>query len=223
MALLRFARLSAALVSFAFVCAISIASAAELTGRVVAIADGDTFTLLTNAKEQVRVRLTEIDAPESGQPWGQRAKQDLSALIFSQPVRVIYTGKDQYGRTLGRVHVGDKDVNGEMVRIGSAWAYRQYLTDTSFLRIEEGARAAKRGLWSLAAEQIVPPWEWRSSGRASAAASTVAPSQSGQQCGAKRVCRQMSSCAEARFYLNVCGVRSLDGDHDGIPCENLCR
>jgi endonuclease YncB( thermonuclease family) len=200
-----------------------VANASELVGRVVGVTDGDTITVLTDSKERVKVRLTEIDAPESGQPWGQRAKEALSALVFSQRVHVIYNGRDQYGRTLGRVYVADKDVNAEMVREGSAWAYRQYLTDRSFLSIEAEARAAKRGLWSLSTQQTVPPWEWRNGARQNATASSVAPPAASQTCGAKRVCRQMTSCAEARFYLNVCGVRSLDGDHDGIPCENLCR
>src|SRR5262245_27314377 len=113
------------------VCTGGAASSSELRGRVVFVADGDTFTLLTDDKQQVRVRLAEIDAPEGGQPWGNRAKQALSVLVFSQPVRVVYTGRDQYGRTLGRVYVAGKDVNAEMVRSGNAWAYRQYLTDSS--------------------------------------------------------------------------------------------
>jgi hypothetical protein len=41
-------------------------------------------------------------------------------------------------------------------------------------------------------------------------------------CGGKRRCGQMQSCAEARFYLQNCGVRSLDRDGDGVPCESLC-
>jgi endonuclease G len=49
------------------------------------------------------------------------------------------------------------------------------------------------------------------------------PSASMGQCGAKTTCRQMSSCEEAKFYLNTCGVKSLDGNSDGIPCSKLCK
>jgi hypothetical protein len=49
------------------------------------------------------------------------------------------------------------------------------------------------------------------------------PLQSSFTCGAKRTCKQMSSCPEARFYLASCGVGSLDRDGDGVPCEGLCR
>jgi len=44
----------------------------------------------------------------------------------------------------------------------------------------------------------------------------------GQSCGGKRYCREMTSCAEARFYLETCGLSQLDGDGDGSPCESLC-
>jgi len=45
----------------------------------------------------------------------------------------------------------------------------------------------------------------------------------GWACGEKRRCRQMTSCEEARFHLEVCGARGLDGNGDGIPCNSLCR
>ncbi len=44
----------------------------------------------------------------------------------------------------------------------------------------------------------------------------------GFSCGSKKTCGQMNSCAEARFYLNQCGLRRLDRDNDGIPCESIC-
>jgi endonuclease YncB( thermonuclease family) len=225
---------------------IAVAAAAELTGRVVAVADGDTFTLLMDNKEQIRVRLTEIDAPESDQPWGMRAKEALASLVSSQTVRVVTAGRDQYGRTLGRVYVAGKDVSAEMLRTGSAWAYSQYLTDTSLLGIQKQAQIDHRGLWSLSMQDRVPPWDWRHNGPRKGVTYTVdlpqaahplrrnpprdppdysiAPSEvADQQCNGKRFCRQMTSCAEARFYFKVCQVHSLDGDNDGIPCEIMCR
>ncbi len=39
------------------------------------------------------------------------------------------------------------------------------------------------------------------------------------QCEEKTICSQMNSCKEAKFYLQNCGVKRLDKDNDGIPCE----
>jgi endonuclease YncB( thermonuclease family) len=117
------------LIALLVILATASVDAAELTGRVVAVTDGDTLTLLTSERRRLTIRLVEIDAPEGGQPWGQRSKQQLSELVASRQVRVVENGKDQYGRTLGRIYVGDVDVNAEMVRTGSAWAYREYLVD----------------------------------------------------------------------------------------------
>ena len=80
----------------------STSQASDLTGKVVGITDGDTFTLLTADKKQVKVRLAEIDAPESGQPYGDKSKQALSGLIFGKEVRVVVQTTDRYGRTVGR-------------------------------------------------------------------------------------------------------------------------
>ncbi len=46
--------------------------------------------------------------------------------------------------------------------------------------------------------------------------------QTAFQCGAKRYCKQMKSCREACYYFIKCGLRRLDRDRDGIPCENVC-
>ena len=52
--------------------------------RVVGITDGDTVTVLDEQNQQHTIRLAEIDAPERGQPWGDRSRQALSALVFSK-------------------------------------------------------------------------------------------------------------------------------------------
>ena len=203
------------------------AFAVELTGKVIAIADGDTLTVLSADQQQIKIRLAEIDTPESGQPYGSRARQALAALAFGKQVRIVETDRDRYGRTVGRVYVGGMDVNAELVRQGAAWVYRQYAKDPALFALEDEARAAKRGLWALPEAQQIPPWEWRKAGRqpAPAAAPPVAlpPPTDAFTCGVKRYCREMTSCAEARFYLNNCGLSRLDGDRDGTPCESLCR
>ena len=143
---------------------LSAVHAADLSGKVVAIADGDTFTLLTAEKQQFKIRLAEIDAPESGQPYGNKSKQTLSGLIFGKDVRVVVQTTDRYGRTVGRPYVGDLDICAEMVRLGAAWAYREYLRDQTLLTLESDSRARGRGLWGTSEAQALPPWEWRRAG-----------------------------------------------------------
>ena len=89
----------------------------ELSGKVVAVADGDTLTVLFNHR-QVKVRLTEIDAPEKKQQFGNRSKQSLSDLCFNKTATLADTGKDRYGRTLARVYCDGVDANAEQVRRG---------------------------------------------------------------------------------------------------------
>ena len=146
---------------FVALLSVSAAWAETVTVHVVGVQDGDTITVLTASKDSYRVRLVEIDAPESGQPYGARAKQALSGLVFDKRVVIDVQGTDTYGRRLGRVSLGNLDVNAEMIRTGHAWAYREYLTDAALLMLEDEARKQKRGLWSLPASQRIPPWEWR--------------------------------------------------------------
>ena len=124
---------------FVFLLLSAPAMSSELQGHVVSIADGDTFTLLTANKQQVRIRLAEIDTPESGQPYGNRAKQALSDLVFGKDVRIEVQDIDRYGRTVGRPYVGDVDECAELVENGFAWAYRQYLRDPKLLELEKEA------------------------------------------------------------------------------------
>ena len=86
---------------------------------VVSIADGDTLTLLVDGREQVKVRLAEIDTPERRQPYGNKAQQALVALAFDKDAIVMWSERDRYGRVVGRVFVDGLDVNAEMVRGGA--------------------------------------------------------------------------------------------------------
>ena len=196
------------------------ATSSELQGRVVSIADGDTFTLLTADKKQIRIRLAEIDTPESGQPYGNRAKQALSELVFGKDVRVDVQTIDRYGRTVGRPYVGDIDVCAELVENGFAWAYRQYLKDPKLLELEQEAQDSNRGLWGLPEYEQIAPWDWR---RGKRTPTSISNPPKAFTCGSKTYCRDMVSCDEAMYYLRSCGLSRLDGDKDGIPCESICN
>ena len=149
----------------AFCSFVEIAQAGTLSGRVVAVHDGDTITVLDINRTQHKIRLAGIDAPESKQAFGSRSKQNLSNLIYNRQVTVNWQKYDRYGRRVGVVLVDGHDVNLEQVRAGMAWWYRQYARDQSpadrrlYEAAENDARKAKRGLWVDA--NPVPPWEWR--------------------------------------------------------------
>ena len=115
--------------------------------------------------KQYKIRLAEIDTPERNQPYGSKAKDVLSDLVFNKEVKAEAQDVDRYGRYVARIYVGELDVSREMVRLGAAWVYRQYLRDKSLLEVEAEAKAAKRGLWSLQEAQNIPPWEWRRGSR----------------------------------------------------------
>jgi endonuclease YncB( thermonuclease family) len=199
-------------------------TAAEWSGTVVGISDGDTLTVLNADKRQVKIRLAEIDAPESKQAFGTQSKKSLSGLCFKKAAVVDDHGTDKYKRTLGRVRCEGIDANAEQVKRGMAWAYRQYLTDPAIAELEEQAKAAGAGLW--ADSEPTPPWEFRHGGKSAKAVKVSVEStepSSGFECAGKSKCGEMSNCAEAKFYLNECGVGRLDRDHDGVPCEAICR
>jgi len=198
-------------------------AAGTLSGRVVAVSDGDTLTLLTKDKQQVKIRLSDIDTPEKRQPFGSRSQQALASKVFGKDVTIAVREKDRYGRTVGRVLLDGRDINAELVAEGYAWVYRQYSKDQRLFQLEDEARAMKRGLWALPEAERQPPWEWRRGQRNAPAAAAKRDEQGPFVCGRKQYCTQMTSCEEARFYLNSCGLRRLDVDGDGIPCESLCR
>lgn len=135
-------------------------------GRVVRILDGDTADILHQGGT-LRIRLAEIDAPEighgrgkPGQPYGQQAKQTLSELIYGRDVRVVQTDRRlTYGRMVGRIYLGQMDVNAEMLRRGMAWSYTRYANDPALIRLAREAQSSRVGLWKDS--NPVPPWKYR--------------------------------------------------------------
>ncbi len=139
------------------------AIAAAPKNTVLRVKDGDTVEIMGAGRKPYTVRLSGIDAPENGQPWGNKSKQLLKQLIHKKQVRVVVQKKaDKWGRVVARLYLDDVDVCAYMVVYGGAWVYRRYARGSSFALLynaEAKAKAAKSGLWSL--NNPVPPWEWR--------------------------------------------------------------
>lgn len=150
------------------------AGAAELFGKVVAVADGDTLTVLDAVERLHKVRLSAIDAPERRQPYGERAKQHLLRLARGQSVLVRWHKRDRYGRIVGRVLLSEcagarcsfaKDVALEQLKAGLAWHFTRYASEQPaeermrYAGTERDARARRDGLWAQA--EPVPPWLFR--------------------------------------------------------------
>ena len=154
--------------------ALGAAHADTLTGRVVGVTDGDTITVLDANRQQHKIRLGGIDAPEKAQPFGQRSKENLSRLVFNKEVQVDWTKRDRYQRIVGKVWVQPSDcptcpmtldAGHAQITVGLAWWYRKYSKEQStedrgrYEFSEQEARARRVGLWGE--PDPMPPWEWR--------------------------------------------------------------
>ncbi|WP_181700200.1 thermonuclease family protein [Chthonobacter albigriseus] len=144
--------------------AIHLPSAPSLAmAATVRIIDGDTLAI-----GQETIRLHGIDAPEASQtcarpgggrwPCGREAIRALERLAGAGPLSCTPLGKDAYDRTLAVCRSSGKDVNGAMVSSGLAWAFRKYAKD--YVKAEEAAHAAGRGIWQAETE---PAWTYRES------------------------------------------------------------
>jgi endonuclease YncB( thermonuclease family) len=106
-----------------FLCLIGIlvlsqANAETIIGKAIGVTDGDTIEILEQGNHVRRIRLSGIDAPEKGQPFGQRSKQSLSDLVFGKQVEAETSKIDRYGRAVAKVFINGKDVNLEQIKKG---------------------------------------------------------------------------------------------------------
>lgn len=137
--------------------------------KVIDVADGDTITVLDESNTSYRIRLANIDAPETGggrcrptQPWATQSKNALTRMVKGRQVGLACTEIDRYGRQICDVLVDGTTANRALVESGLAWANRanpRYLRDQEVAAAESRAQRARVGLWSAPGQ--TPPWEWR--------------------------------------------------------------
>lgn len=134
---------------------------ADFKGKVVKVIDGDTIDVLTYKKQQIRIRLLDIDAPESRQAYGNVSKKYLASLIAGNKVLVKEKGKDVYKRTLGTIFYNSININAKMVENGYAWAYRYkgIAKNKKMVELESIAKQKQRGLWKD--KKPIAPWDFR--------------------------------------------------------------
>lgn len=128
-------------------------------GKVIRIADGDTFTVLLDDKTQVKIRVFGIDAPESGQAFGQKSRQWLADRIFGKVVTLEEDSLDKYGRSLSKVFLEGTDVGLESIKAGMAWHYEHFYKSREYAAAMKQARHTGLGLW--ADKNPIEPYLWR--------------------------------------------------------------
>ena len=131
----------------------------ELKGKIIHISDGDTVHLLTDNKEKIKIRLNDIDAPESKQAFGNKSKENLKKYIYQKNVVVEYKNKDKYKRVLGIIYYQNRDINLQQVKDGYAWVYKKYSKNPNYFKAEKDARNKRLGLWYD--KKPIEPWEFR--------------------------------------------------------------
>lgn len=160
-----------------------------IEGKVVSVTDGDTITVLDATKQQYKIRLASIDAPESTQPYSTQARQALAAKIFQQQVTIRWKERDRYGRVLGHIYLDDRWINRELVDEGWAWHYITYSDDPELASAEKAARDSVRGLWQTAG--VAAPWEYRKEKKAA-----ILEAQRQEKIAADRLIAEQKAAAE---------------------------
>jgi micrococcal nuclease len=209
---------------------------------VLKVVDGDTMAVEIDGKQEV-LRLIGINTPETVDPrkpvecFGKEASNKAKEILTGKKVSIEADSTqgdlDKYNRPLRYVYLEDgTNFNKMMIEEGYAYEYTyntpcKYQAD--FKEAERKAKEEKKGLWaddtcsgSLTKSTadttptiVIPQTE--------AKATSQDTGSSSGTCAGKRTCGQMVNCQEAYFYLNTCGVGSLDRDKDGIPCETICN
>lgn len=187
----------------------------ENTYLVEKVVDGDTLQVRMGDKKET-VRLIGVDTPETVDPrktvqcFGFEAADETRRLVEGKMVvlenDLSQGDRDKYERLLRYVYLKDGvNVNLTLIANGFGHEYTYdgpYKYQTEFKAAEKTARERGLGLWGVG----------------------VCPVLGAQNtCGTKTKCNEMTSCEEAKFYLGRCGVKSLDSNGDGVPCEGLCK
>ncbi len=129
----------------------AVAARLVFSGVVTRVVDGDTLWVKTNVDPKpLKVRLHGIDAPEICQSGGIQARDALKRRVLGQGVMVTSGAHDDYGRTVGILHLQGQDVGLWLVTQGYAWTYSYRHKKGPYAQALHQAQVARRGVFSVA-------------------------------------------------------------------------
>jgi endonuclease YncB( thermonuclease family) len=135
-----------------------------MKGLVEKVIDGDSIKIREEGGSEVHeVQIEGTDAPEAKQEYGPESTEALRKLVLDRKVRITWTKKDNFGRRLAQVYIGDEHINRNMIRDGHSWHFKRYNQSKELAQAEEEAKKAKRGLWGT--ENPQAPWDYRKENR----------------------------------------------------------
>jgi len=147
-------------------------SYADFTAKVYKVVDGDTIHVENKYGKKFKVRLTGIDAPERGQPYGLESTYKLRELLLNKLVLLKSKPKngkpfsvDRYKRVLAKIILDGRDINLSQVISGYAWHFKRYQKQQSstdkglYSQAELNAKKNELGLWCE--KNPIAPWKWR--------------------------------------------------------------
>lgn len=198
-----------------------------IVAKSVRALDGDTIEVTLSGQQSERVRLAGIDAPESKQAGGKESTQNLEKCLKNQPVKVQWFKKDKYQRIVGYVIADKKSCNLQQLKDGAAWYYKAFESELSqenritYANAEVSARTQSKGLWQSSC--VIAPWEWRKGKKIGCSKKPVTNAKPKVCASIATTCSKLSNCTQAYTALNACGIKNLDRNGDGVPCEALCK
>ena len=136
--------------------------ASDVKYKVRYVYDGDTVKLQSlQSGQEIKLRITDIDAPERNQSYGKQSRRALIKLCTGNDIQIDakLTGTDQYHRRLGKLYCNNTNVSLYLLQQGLAWHNTKYSADATMRAAAAKARAQKLGLWKQ--RNPMPPWVWR--------------------------------------------------------------
>lgn len=122
--------------------------------------DGDTVEL-NGINGKIKLRLSDIDAPERNQAYGKKSRRTLTKLCKGKNIHVSaqIVGTDKYNRALGHLQCNGTDAGLYLIEHGLAWHNAKYSNNPVTQNADITARKKRIGLWR--SKKPVPPWVWR--------------------------------------------------------------